>query len=78
MTHLYFYKFAKLPNRKTVDYFVVNKSEEILGKVIFYNKWRQYVWEQKVDIVMSHDCLQEVVDFIKDKTVILYKNGDEK
>lgn len=38
-----------------------------LGNISYYKTWKKWVWEQESDIVMSYDCLQEVVDFIKKK-----------
>ena len=44
---------------------VWNKKNEELGFVFYNKKWKKWVWEQGMSIIMSWDCLQEVVDFMK-------------
>lgn len=47
-------------------YFVRNKKGEYLGDISFDLKWKRWVWEQEAYIIMSRECLQEVVDFMKE------------
>ena len=39
-------------------------NDEALGKIEWYSKWRQYVWTQYPDIIMSDNCLQQIVNEI--------------
>ena len=46
--------------------FIVRNAEgEVLGEIWYYNDWKCYVWQQYDDVVMSWDCLVEIVDFIR-------------
>jgi hypothetical protein len=45
---------------------VRNKNEEILGFLRYYRSWKCWVWEQGDYIIMSSDCLRQVVDKLKD------------
>lgn len=47
-------------------YDVENKKGELLGKIFFWKKWKKWIWEQEQDIIMTYDCLQDVVDFLKE------------
>ncbi len=43
-----------------------NKTSRELGGVIFYNPWRQYVFESADEyIVFSQSCLIDIIDFMK-------------
>ena len=46
------------------EHIVYNKDEEELGVIYYYKKWKKWVWEQNIDIIMSQDCLEEVIDFM--------------
>ena len=48
------------------NYFVLDKRKETLGIIFWYPKWKQWVFEQNHGIIMSWDCLQEIVNFIKE------------
>ena len=45
---------------------VYNKKEEMLGRIYYWHNWRCFIWEQDEEILMSRDCLQQIVNFIKD------------
>lgn len=51
-------------------YYIYNRKKESLGEIYFKSDWKCFVWEQDRDIVMSEDCLKEIVDFMK-------KEGDK-
>jgi len=36
-------------------------GEELLGSLEYYHKWKNWVWEQGGDIIMSSSCLREVL-----------------
>lgn len=45
------------------DYYeVYNKKEECLGEIKFYKKWNKWVWEQHSGVVMSKNCLKEIIE----------------
>jgi len=44
---------------------VWNKKSEQLGVIIYCKPWRKYVWEQDNDIMMSKDCLKQILDFME-------------
>ena len=63
-------KFAMMPKLKMewLDglslYQVSNKRGEILGDIYYYEDWNAFVWEQKEDILITWDCLQEIGKFL--------------
>lgn len=56
-------KFRELKDSTEVS----NKKGDILGYISYYKKWKCYVWEQMEDVIMSEDCLEEVVKKMKEK-----------
>lgn len=62
--HLHF-EMRSVKGRKTPIYTVLNDIPVSLGEIRWWSGWRKYVWFQGEDVIMSHDCLQEVVDFIR-------------
>ena len=50
---------------KTGDDYLVYCRGEHLGTIHFYLKWKEWVWEQGINIVMGVDCLEEVIKFMK-------------
>lgn len=56
---------------------VWNKKEQ-LGDIYYDKKWKCYVWEQLEGIIMSHDCLLQVLSKIdeldRDKGVVRCKS----
>jgi len=45
---------------------VFNKHYDQLGIICFSPQWKCHVWEQEDSIDMSWDCLQQVVDKLKE------------
>jgi hypothetical protein len=43
---------------------VSNKKNEELGLIYWYKKWKCYVWEQYDGVIMSSDCLAQVIDYM--------------
>lgn len=59
---------------------VENKKGELLGVIEYFKKFKKWTWEQGENIVMTWDCLQEVVDFlkeIKDESPIMFEEVKE-
>jgi len=64
-THFTIYEEKQKGKRKTRDYKIVSKRGADLGRVIFYNKWRQHVLEPEMDTLWSDDCLTEIQIFLR-------------
>lgn len=47
-------------------YGVYNRKKEFLGQVSFDDEWKCWIWMQNETIGMSWDCLQEVINFMKE------------
>lgn len=44
------------------------KSKTILGYVTYYKPWKQYIFSQADEgIIFSWDCLQDIVNYLKEK-----------
>jgi hypothetical protein len=59
---------------------VINKKRDFLGRLVYFGKWKKWVWQQDEDIIMSDDCLQEIVDFlisIKKESPRLFEESKE-
>ena len=55
------------PDEEESDIIVAkNKKGETLGCLYYHKAWKTPVWEQNYAIIMSRDCLQEVVDKLKE------------
>jgi lipopolysaccharide biosynthesis glycosyltransferase len=46
-------------------HYVKNSKGEVLGNIAYSKPWKCWVWEQDEWIMMSSDCLQQVVDYLK-------------
>jgi len=53
------------PNIDGTKMFVRNNKNEPLGEIFYEKSWKCYVWNQYVDIIMSHDCLLQINNEIK-------------
>ena len=51
---------------KDIMYYVKNKDNEDLGDIGYYKDWKCWIFEPEISIIFSADCLQEIVDFIKE------------
>lgn len=54
------------PKCKKTDVYLVssNHSGDILGEIKWYAPWRRYVFHPKEETLYSHDCLEEIAQFI--------------
>lgn len=55
------YNSITLPKRKTPILFVCNKSNEELGQIRFYPKWRRFVFYPKADTLFDSNCLEDII-----------------
>lgn len=46
-------------------YNVRNRKKELLGRIFYTRQWKEWTYEQCPGVIMSADCLQEVVEMIK-------------
>lgn len=47
---------------------VMNKSQnQCLGEIIFYEPWKQYVFDPSYMTVFSHECLADIIKVIQEK-----------
>jgi hypothetical protein len=57
----------RIPLSDRRNYVVKNrKSDSVIGQIIYYPRWRQYVLCPVSDTVWNNDCLQFVTDFLKE------------
>lgn len=47
------------------DFYAYYGDEE-LGYIGWYPKWKKWVWNQGLDIIMSKSCLQNVLNKLKE------------
>lgn len=69
--HLVFREVVDFANqRKTNIYSIQSKFDNtVLGEVRWHGRWRQYCFFPRDDCVWSHDCLQDLHDFIIEKNL---------
>ncbi len=48
------------------DLSVMNKKNELLGRISWDKNWKCHVWEQEENIIMSADCLEQIVTKLKE------------
>ena len=58
--------FEEVHNFNNRFFIVFNKKQERLGSIEFYKDWRCWIWYQEKDVMMSSECLQQVVDKLKE------------
>jgi hypothetical protein len=64
MSNLRFELYKTLP--KTKVFTVISNHGDIeLGRIGWYPQWRQYVFIPFNDTIYSYDCMEEIVDKIK-------------
>lgn len=52
---------------KTKVYAVINKKSGFqLGAIQWYSAWRQYCFAPAADTIFSDDCMQDIVNFVKE------------
>lgn len=43
-------------------------SDKPLGAVLFYPRWRRYVFQPYSNTLYEHDCLRDIADFCEAQT----------
>jgi len=59
------YKFIHFKELSTFWDCRNNRTDGSLGKVYYLETWRQYVFAPVGDCIFSQDCLEDIIDFIK-------------
>lgn len=44
-----------------------NKSNDLIGEIHYYERWKQNVFTALEDAVWSLDCLKDVIDFMENE-----------
>lgn len=55
-----------------IHYGITNKRKEFLGFVYFYPKWEKWIFQPvglNDDLIFTWDCLQEIIDYMKELKV---------
>jgi len=58
--------FEKIGDFNNIYFIVWNKKLERLGSIEFFKDWRCWIWWQEKDVMMSSECLQQVIDKLKE------------
>ena len=58
-------KLPQPPNRKTAKWQILTKRGDILGLVVWYSGWRQYIFQPAANTDYSFGCLKDIANFIK-------------
>jgi hypothetical protein len=63
-------KFEMAGKQNDKDLFVIQnrKSGAVLGQIVWYPPWNQYVFISDENAIWSQDCLQDVREFILNGT----------
>lgn len=50
---------------KNIWHILTNRENDFLGRIIYFNRWQQYVLDSELGSIFSQDCLADIIDFIK-------------
>ena len=53
---------SRVPN---IWHILTNREDDFLGRIVWYDRWRQYVLDSELGSIFSRDCLTDIIDFIK-------------
>ena len=66
MKYKYKYIYFKKTCERPVNYTIYNnRSNEEIGTVSYYSRWRQYVFSGESFCVFNISCLRDVIHFIE-------------
>lgn len=69
-----FKEIGKSSSGKT-SIFSVKGNEIYLGKVSFFGRWRKYCFYPESNTLFDHLCMNEIADFCKEQTNIIFKRA---
>ena len=65
-TRFKFIKFDQAPTSDGMQWFCDNnKSGDNIGVAVYYEPWRQWVFEAVDTAVFSADCLRDIAEFME-------------
>ncbi len=59
-TKLKFKEYGAYEGRLYASY-----KDEPLGEIFYWKEWKTFVWEQESGVMMSDDCLEQIVAKLK-------------
>lgn len=60
-------QLERVRKRKTVDFDIVSKSSgDVLGAIMYYNRWRQHIFISNKDVYWNEQCLNDVSEFLRE------------
>ena len=65
--HTQYQRFTRVPNfgkQKTQQWLVLSHRGEVLGKVKWFGRWRQYTFHPAETTVFNNGCLGDIIVFI--------------
>lgn len=61
-----FKNLGKINNRKTLYVRVYNSTtDHIIGRIVWFRNWRQYIFEPNFDTVFNSECLTDISSEVK-------------
>ncbi len=71
-------KFSVIEEKpKTTVYRIQSiKDGDFLGKIFWYGRWRQYIFEPENRTAWTDTCLEEVLQFLKQKKKEMRNRND--
>jgi hypothetical protein len=68
-THFEIFNLGKrTPKAATNIYEVYSKGSDALGIVMWFSRWRKYVFEPEAHTVFEETCMREISQFIEEET----------
>lgn len=67
---------GKSVSEKTDIWIVVGNGHE-LGRIGFFGRWRKYCFFPSVNTLFDNKCLNEISDFCKKQTDIVFKRNKD-
>lgn len=59
-------EFNLIEKKPKTNVYAVNKRDgEQIGMIFWYGAWRQYVFNPLPDTIWSHDCIDEIKNFLR-------------
>jgi hypothetical protein len=49
-------------NKKPVYHITNTRSGDVLGSIVYYPAWRQFVFNANASAIFSFECLEDIID----------------
>jgi len=63
--HIYFTSEQDIVDDTAIWYCRNRRTDDILGKCLYFPKWKRWVFEADPGCVFDHNCLRDVIDFLQ-------------